>query len=62
MKAGTLLCWLFGHKFFKVFAVDGGRGLDMYTDRYSRQMPFCVRCGVDKPAHGAISKESRNEQ
>jgi hypothetical protein len=50
MRTGTLLCWLFGHKF--IFTeTEYSRNITT-GQRSSRtvvkQIPYCVRCGIDK--------------
>ena len=38
MRVGTLLCWLFGHKFVSSY----------FSYRYIVKHNCCVRCGIDK--------------
>jgi len=46
MKLGTVLCWLFGHKFLLKVAI----GMGPVTRTRTVEAPSCVRCGNRKPS------------
>lgn len=58
-KAGTFLCWLFGHKFF----ADGiGSRSSVHKHFLSQSMEAldtCIRCGVTK---GELEKQHPREE
>jgi hypothetical protein len=58
-KAGSLLCWLFGHKFFA-----DGIGSPSSVRKHSlsqsiEALDTCIRCGVTK---GELEKQHPREQ
>lgn len=50
IRIGTFRCWLFGHKCIGdigEYMIDN-IGQKVYR-KQQIQIPFCIRCGIDKP-------------